>query len=182
MERKKKNKIIRYFFRTTVIFITLAIIILALLPYIPDERQPAKMFICGVNLKHFGAALQLYREQNKIWITHNNWCDAIKPYLACNDNQAYRCPFDKIGPCSYAMNKNIPADVNDLPPDLVLLFESAPGWNRTGGSDDVVTNRHNKTNKAYVVFADGHIEFVPADKIQALRWTMNAQPSASDSE
>jgi prepilin-type processing-associated H-X9-DG protein len=69
------------------------------------------------------------------------------------------------------MNKNIPADANDMPDDLVLLFESAPGWNQTGGPDDVITDRHGR-HGANIAFADGHVEFVEADKIPALRWTV----------
>jgi prepilin-type processing-associated H-X9-DG protein len=78
---------------------------------------------------------------------------------------------DKTGPCSYAMNDNIPADANDLPPDLVLLFESTPGWNQVGGADDVITDRHGKPG-ANIAFADGHVEFVKPETIPTLRWTI----------
>lgn len=78
---------------------------------------------------------------------------------------------DETGPCSYAMNANIPADTNDLPGDLVLFFESAPGWNQTGGPDDVVTDRHDKPG-ANIAFADGTVEFIEAEDIPNLRWTV----------
>ena len=71
------------------------------------------------------------------------------------------------------MNENILADANELPSDLVIFFESAPGWNQTGGADDVVTDRHGENNPgANVAFADGHVEFVEAEDIPNLRWTM----------
>ena len=69
------------------------------------------------------------------------------------------------------MNENIPADVEELPGDLVLLFESAPGWNQVGGTDDVVTDRHSRPG-ANIAFADGHVEFVEAEDIPNLRWTI----------
>ena len=85
--------------------------------------------------------------------------------------ERFQCPADKTGPCNYAMNENIPADANDLPDDLVLLFESTPGWNQTGGVDDVVTDRHGKPG-ANIAFADGRVEFVKPEDIPNLRWTV----------
>jgi prepilin-type processing-associated H-X9-DG protein len=72
------------------------------------------------------------------------------------------------------MNENIPMDASELPGDLVLLFESAPGWNRTGGADDVVTDRHGENNPgANIAFTDGHVEFVKSEDIPALRWAVD---------
>ncbi|MHC5083685.1 MAG: H-X9-DG-CTERM domain-containing protein [Planctomycetota bacterium] len=68
------------------------------------------------------------------------------------------------------MNETIPADVNELPPDLVIFFESAPGWNQVGDADDVVTDRHKRPG-ANIAFADGHVEFVPTEDIPKLCWT-----------
>ena len=84
----------------------------------------------------------------------------------------YQCPIDKIGPCSYAMNENIPDDANELPADLVILFEAAPGWNQVGGADDVVTDRHGKPG-ANIAFAAGRVEFVDAEDIPTLRWAID---------
>lgn len=114
-----------------------------------------------------------YHDKNKVWPIPQNWCDLLKPYREDMNPKICLCPKDKTGPCSYAMNKNIPAEAKELPPDLVLLFESAPGWNQTGGSDDVVTDRHDKNNPgANIAFADGHVEFVKAEDIPKLRWTV----------
>jgi len=116
----------------------------------------------------------MYHADNNNQWPLNNWCDTLKPYY---ENDKYcLCPKDKTGPCSYAMNENIPADENDLPPDLVLLFESAPGWNQSGGTDDVVTDRHGEKNPgANIAFADGHVEFVKPEDIPTLRWRLEAQ-------
>ena len=90
----------------------------------------------------------------------------------------FLCPEDKTGPCSYAMNENIPAGANELPGDMVLLFESAPGWNQTGGADDVVTDRHKRPG-ANIAFADGHVKFVKPEDIPNLRWTIEKQQAVS---
>ena len=113
-----------------------------------------------------------YHEDNdNQWPQKHVWCDVIKPYY--EDKEVLKCLKDKIGPCSYAMNENIPADAKDLPPDLVLLFECTPVWNQIGGADDVVTDRHGEKNPgANIAFADAHVEFVDTDKIPTLRWTV----------
>ena len=108
-------------------------------------------------------------DNNEQWPQKDVWFDVIKPYY--EDKEILQCPKDKTGPCSYAMNENIPADANDLPGDLVLLFESAPGWNQIGGADDIVTDRHGNSG-ANIAFAEGHVEFVEAEDIGNLRWTM----------
>jgi prepilin-type processing-associated H-X9-DG protein len=47
-------------------------------------------------------------------------------------------------------------------------------WNQYGGAGDVLI-RHDESKPAgcNVLFADGHTEFVPADKIAGLKWTWN---------
>ena len=76
-----------------------------------------------------------------------SWCDFIKTTVEYDN--AFKCYLDTVGPCSYAMNEGIPADANELPGDLVVLFESGPGWNTVGGADDVVTDRAQKTGSDY---------------------------------
>jgi prepilin-type processing-associated H-X9-DG protein len=115
-----------------------------------------------------------HADEDKNWLL-NNWCDLLTSpcYVKA---EHLKCPADKTGPCSYAMNENISADAGDLPDDLVLLFESAPGWNQTGGIDDVVTNRHGEKNPgANIAFADGTVEFVKPEDIPNLRWTLEEQ-------
>ena len=60
----------------------------------------------------------------------------------------------------------------------MLLFEAAPGWNQVGGPDDVVIDRHSKPG-ANIAFADGRVEFVAAEDIPNLRWTVETEKSES---
>jgi len=131
-----------------------------------------KMFICKDNVRDLNRSITFYHGVEDSLPSKDNWCELIKPYADYEDRNIFLCPADKIGPCSYAMNENIPADANELPGDLVLLFESAPGWNQTGGTDDVVTDRHGKPG-ANIAFADGRIEFVKPEDIPTLRWTVD---------
>jgi prepilin-type processing-associated H-X9-DG protein len=166
--KKKKRKII--LFAVFLLFVALIIgfILPAFLPY-----KPSKRIICIVNIRELGICCRVYHMEKEVWPAPVNWCDLLKAYSEDEDRDISKCPADKIGPCSYAMNANIPADANSLPPDLVVLFESAPGWNQSGGPQDVVTDRHGKENPgANIVFADGHVEFVKTADIQTLRWTI----------
>ena len=138
---------------------------------------PPKRVICGTGLKQLVSYCMYYEYDEERLPTPSRWCDILQPYnqqeLPSALSPLFQCPMDNAGPCSYAMNENIPADANELPADLVLLFESASGWNQTGGVDDVVTDRHgDKRPGANIAFADGHVEFVPAEDIPTLRWTV----------
>jgi prepilin-type processing-associated H-X9-DG protein len=129
----------------------------------------AMKFVCDSNIEHLSKTILQASGQSNNMLKKDSWCDLIQEEIGYDST--FKCPADKTGPCSYAMNENIPADANELPPDLVLLFESAPGWNQTGGPDDVVTDRHGQPG-ANIAFADGHVEFVKAEDIPNLRWTV----------
>ncbi len=166
MEEKKKSHKIIWF---VVCFILLALIFAIILPAFRKAKDSGLGYVrtkCMANTRTIALTCIIYQDEECLWPEKAQWCDLTTPYE--ND---YQCPTDNIGPCSYAMNENIPADANELPGDLVLLFESAPGWNTIGGSDDVVTDRHGGPG-ANIAFADGHVEFVEAEEIPNLRWTV----------
>jgi prepilin-type processing-associated H-X9-DG protein len=55
----------------------------------------------------------------------------------------------------------------------VVIFESDAGWNAHGGPELLPSSaRHSPRSKtSYVVaFADGHVEVVPANRLDSLRW------------
>jgi prepilin-type processing-associated H-X9-DG protein len=145
---------------------------------LPEFTRPhvSKGQLCRVRLRGLCVAIESYTGTNDQWPNPSIWCETL--VRECDTNKKDMCcPYIKDGLCSYAMNENIPKDTKDLPRDLVLLFESLPGWNRTGGPDDVITDRHDKNNPgAMIAFADGHVEYVKTDKISSLCWTIKTQP------
>ena len=168
MQHRIRARPLRYIGPLIIFFIVFYIGIL-ILPHGRPNPELGRRVICRSNLRNILIAVLIYQNDKEIWPHQENWCDAIELY--CDNPEILQCPIDKTGPCSYAMNENIPADANELPPDLVLLFESAPGWNQTGGADDVVTDRHGKPG-ANIAFADGHVEFVIPEDIPNLRWAV----------
>jgi prepilin-type processing-associated H-X9-DG protein len=68
------------------------------------------------------------------------------------------------------MNKNLEnVDRKSAPPDMVLVFESSPGWNQYGGPELLTTDNH-KGDGCYVLFVDGHIEFIEKQNLDELKW------------
>lgn len=157
------------------ILISIFIFIFILLLFIPLSNHGhssayTKRMVCLSNLHMLTISFYIYQEENSQYPVPDQWCDKIQ-YFEEGVHNYFLCPLDEVGPCSYAMNENIPADATELPDDLVILFESAPGWNQVGGPDDVVTDRH-KNPGANIAFADGTVEFIEAEDIPNLRWTV----------
>ena len=87
------------------------------------------------------------------------------------------------GPCDYALNKHIDNESlelvfrglandpnkNELPPDMVLLFESTPGWNQIGGAELLTVDQH-EGRGCNVLFCNGDVRFVKTEDVSALRW------------
>ena len=169
MEEKKKDG-----FTLIELLVVIAIVVLTfyiVYPIVHHGPCGSPRVACAWTIHSIQMETTIFNQENEVWPNDNNWCDLLKPYIGENE-KFWTCPSSKTGPCSYAMNENIPADANELPGDLVLLFESAPGWNQVGGADDVVTDRHGKPG-ANIAFADGHVEFVNAEDIPILRWTVD---------
>ena len=101
--------------------------------------------------------------------TTSKWCDLL---IECTEvtEKEFRCPGASEGPCNYAMNKNIEKLGITAPPDIVLLFETRPGWNQAGGPEILTTDNH-YGDGCNVLFNDGHVEFVKAEDINGLKWT-----------
>jgi hypothetical protein len=110
----------------------------------------------------------------------DGWCDEIKTYLPrANGNveNFYRCPSDASkdkGLASYAMNARLSNTLlSQLPKDTVLLFESKPGWNRSGGPADMSFENHHYWEDAIrcgVLFADGQAWCIDKKNPPPLRW------------
>ena len=85
----------------------------------PKDSGPGYSRIrCASNIKQIAVGFIIYQEEKLSWPTKTNWCELLEPYIGLAGDGIYQCPADKIGPCSYAMNENIPADANDLPGDF----------------------------------------------------------------
>jgi len=141
-----------------------------LLPALAKAKTKAQTINCVNNLKQLGLAVRLYSgDNNDTFPAATNWCDAIQPQVGTP--KVFQCPGDPTMLRSgYAYNAALSGMREvDIAPDTVLFFESASGWNASGGKELLVAQpRHYKT---YVVgFADGSVQQIQEARLSQLRW------------
>lgn len=153
----------------------LAMMVLAiLLPAFSRTRDIAQRVICDTNLKGLGTAMMVYQMDYDALPTPQMWCDLLIQHADVSPT-SFQCPGGPPARCHYALNVNAVGSRAALPPDLVLLFEAAPGWNTVGGPDDLTTAYH-QGEGCNIAFVDGHVEFVRTQQLYRLRWTVDENP------
>ncbi len=148
-----------------------AIMMGIMMPAMARARMIAQRMVCANNLALISKDMTLYAgDNNNVYPPLNQWCDSLEKFDLEFTKKMFRCPRDLQGPCSYSMNKNIENLGSNAPPDMVLLFESKPGWNQSGGPEILTTENHAEEG-CNVAFIDGHVEFVKTEDISKLKWT-----------
>jgi prepilin-type processing-associated H-X9-DG protein len=155
----------------------ISILMAILMPALFNARQFAFRAVCGTNLNGIGIAMNLYaNENNGKFPTPAKWCDILSndPKLGIIPKM-FICKGAEQGPCDYAMNKNLENLGRNTPADMVLLFDSTPGWNQSGGPEMLSTENH-LGRGCNILFADGHVEWVKKENLHTLRWTASGIP------
>jgi len=161
----------------------IALLMGILMPVMARTRQIALRLQCGSNMSSLGKAMLIYaNEHDNKFPTTSKWCDLLiehtdvanhiflcKGAPGCKVN---RCYDDTTGqPCSYAMNKNVEGlNREELPADMVLLFETEPGWNKSGGPEILSTENHYRQG-CNILFVDCHVEWIDTVNLDELKWT-----------
>jgi hypothetical protein len=142
-----------------------------MMPALARARMVDQRMVCGENMSSLEHSIFAYAsDNNDMYPATDKWCDLLIKSDPSLTKRKFRCPGDKEGPSSYAMNKNIEKLGTNSPPDMVLLFDSKPGWNQSGGAELLTTENH-KGDGCNIMFNDSHVEFVRAEDINKLRWT-----------
>lgn len=140
-----------------------------MMPALSRVRGIAKRMVCLNNMQQLGMAMILYTDKfDGRYPVSDKWCDLLIEQRDVNE-PAFHCPAACEGRCNYAMNSFVERLGRDAPADMVLLFESAPGWNQAGGAELLCLDNHNGEG-CNVVFCDGHVRFVVAQDVNELRW------------
>ncbi len=143
-----------------------------LMPALAQVRGMAQRTICASNISSLGQALKIYSNDNQgKYPTCDKWCDLLIDNAGVSNRQ-FICKSASAGPCNYALNKNIEIQGPNSPSDMVLLFETSPGWNQCGGEDILSTNNH-KGAGCNILYNDGHVEFVLKEGLDRLKWKPN---------
>lgn len=129
----------------------------------------ARRTSCAKNLSALGKAVMAYSidwdEEQERW---SQWCDML--HEAGVPLGTFDCLADKQGPSSYALNKYAAqSDRLDMSADIVLLFESRPGWNQVGGPELLSMENH-EGEGCNILFNDGSVKFVKTEQLGDLKW------------
>lgn len=145
-----------------------------MMPALARVRQVSLRMVCANNVSTLAKAMVIYQnDYNEIYPTTSKWCDLLveKEYVYVKPSgEPFRCKIAKDGPCNYAMNINVEGlELRELLPDMVLLFETHPGWNQSGGPEILTTENH-QDDGCNIAFVDGHVQFVRTKDLKNLRW------------
>jgi len=152
-----------------VIAMVLLILVIFLMPAINVTRDLSRRLICGTNLKELGTALTEYAGSNEDKLPDgNNWCSLLEDKAAV-DPKRFSCPLSDADGCSYAMNISAAGrELNSLPDDMVLVFDSYSGCDQAGGAELLNTEYHG--SGCFILFCGGHVEFVKIENFERLVW------------
>jgi hypothetical protein len=113
-----------------------------LMPALARTRQVAFRMVCGTNMSGLGKAILVYtNDYDDKLPTASKWCDLLIEHVEVTP-LSFRCKGAPEGPCNYAMNKNVEGLGASAQPDMVVLFETHPGWNQSGGPEILTTDNH----------------------------------------
>ena len=125
--------------------------------------------VCGSNIAALGRAILIYaNDYDGMPPTPSKWCDLLIEHGNVT-KEHFRCRGSKRGPCNYAINKNVEKYGMTCSPDMVLLFETGPGWNQFGGAEILTTANH-EWEGCNVLFLNNHVYFVKTQNLQKLKW------------
>ena len=148
----------------------IALLMAILMPALAQVRSLAQRTVCAANLRALSSSLQVYAaDWNDKYPPPDQWCDLLIEYADVSE-RTFTCPSAAEGPCNYAMNINIQQYGTASPPNMVLLFETEPGWNQAGGAEILSAENH-RGEGCNILFNDGRVEFVETERLHTLQWT-----------
>jgi hypothetical protein len=143
-------------------------LLLALEPYIRYQAMGGSLRHCQSKLLNLAAAMKYYAKENQGKLPlQTNWCDVFCDELSV-DSTSFICPGAKNKSYSYALNKNI-IGLDKIPDDVVILFDSKPGWNQVGGPELLAPENH-KGKGCNILFGNFEAKFIEKKKFAELKW------------
>jgi hypothetical protein len=154
--------------------------------YRPMSKAKARgqEYVCTARLKELGLALRSYSsiaqpnipDEQSQFPCATNWCDAILPNLSAGmysrtAQQNFQCRgADPSQRCHYALNAKLGGLLwSKVNPNTVALFETAGGWNVSGGSE-LMLSRSRHEGLFLILFADGRVGKLTEPQLKTLRW------------
>lgn len=130
---------------------------------------------CHSNVKQLNLAFLMYaQDYDDHYPLPQSWNEGIFPYT--KNTAILRCPYapEESLP-TYAMNRRLKSVLSariETPANTVLLFDSIPGKNLSGGRGLLPDPaRHGNGDINTIGFVDGHAKGVPQKALSDLLWT-----------
>jgi hypothetical protein len=136
---------------------------------------------CRGNIFVLGKSIRAYCEKhNGEFPEASKWCDLL--VNSVNDipgfsKHSFNYPPEQHSFYGFSFNKNIyTKKLNEVDPNVVLVFESEPGWNQFSGREMFTLNRTRhlfSKRGGYVLLAEkngGQVKFVTRNEEKNLRW------------
>lgn len=165
-----------------LLLVALTGVVLSLSFYFGTNHYPHRKTLAMTNLFQIKRELVKYASDNEGKLPgYSNWCDEL--FLSSQENSMlFRHPDIKVRESSvntgkvsyYAMNINLDSigKLEDLPPDMVVIFETKEGWNQAGGAELVCTEYVDESG-CNVLFGDNGVKFVKTEDMPGLKWEID---------
>jgi hypothetical protein len=148
------------------------ILLLTVITFIPTLMNAMNSYMYNRpdrRLSDYKKALVDYRENNEgAFPDANKWCDILAENETF-DAYAFKGYNSKEKFCPYALNSEAERLGADAPADMVLLFPTEPGWNKTGGRE---LFRDGWGDWSTIMFADLEMRSVHDSDVPNLRWSV----------
>jgi hypothetical protein len=119
----------------------------------------------SANMAEVTISLELYKKDHSGELPDgSNWSDVLADRLA-NEGPAFISK-DKAQ-WNYALNANA-QKLFEVPDDMVVIFESGPGWNLVGGKELLMFD--NDKGGCFILFGNMFARYVLPEDFDSLRW------------
>jgi len=154
----------------------LALSFQVVIPAIQRAAGPGPKRWCQGTLHAFALAAKEFADERGGKLPFEpNWCDVFHDVLLMSP-KGFICDGGKTKPCSYALNENVMGlRLGELPTDVVVLFDSKPGWNQVGGAGLLAPENH-KGKGCNILFGDFTVKFVDRENLGQLKWDVEPSP------
>lgn len=132
---------------------------------------------CGTNMGGLGRAMLVYAgDFGERLPMGGEWCDLLVKRVEVT-GKSYVCKGTDavLGQSCYAMNENVAGKkLSGLASDVVLLFETKPGWNQHGGAE-LLTFENHEGKYCNILFADLTVRKIEPSDVGQLKWKTDEQ-------